>query len=157
MLLVSAFFLAVYFNCSWSMWERLSFYLFFSPYFFFVVPTCYRQQEFCLCLTAILTTSSIAVNFVNSTTFSTERLLAVASILEYFHRKSSHQFEHSHCIKSVHIRSYPGPHFPRIFPHSDWIGRDTQYLSLFSPNAGKCGENADQNNSEYEPYLRSVP
>ena len=26
----------------------------------------------------------------------------------------------------------------RIFPHSDWIRRDTLYLSVFSPNAGKC-------------------
>ena len=26
-----------------------------------------------------------------------------------------------------------------IFPHSDWIWRDTEYLSAFSPNAGKCG------------------
>ena len=26
-----------------------------------------------------------------------------------------------------------------IFPHSDWIRRDTPYLSVFSPNAGKCG------------------
>ena len=25
----------------------------------------------------------------------------------------------------------------RIFPHSDWIRRDTPYLSVFSPNAGK--------------------
>ena len=25
----------------------------------------------------------------------------------------------------------------RIFPHLDWIGRDTQYLSVFSRNAGK--------------------
>ena len=25
----------------------------------------------------------------------------------------------------------------RIFPHSDWIRRDTMYLSVFSPNAGK--------------------
>ena len=25
----------------------------------------------------------------------------------------------------------------RIFPHSDWIGRDTSHLSVFSPNAGK--------------------
>ena len=24
-----------------------------------------------------------------------------------------------------------------IFPHSDWIRRDTSYLSIFSPNAGK--------------------
>ena len=24
-----------------------------------------------------------------------------------------------HCVKSVSIRSYSGPHFSRIFPHSD--------------------------------------
>ena len=27
----------------------------------------------------------------------------------------------------------------RIFPHSDWIRRNTEYLSVFSPNAGKYG------------------
>ena len=27
----------------------------------------------------------------------------------------------------------------RIFPHSDWIRRDTEYLSVFSPNVGKHG------------------
>ena len=30
------------------------------------------------------------------------------------------------------------------------------YLSVFSPNAGKCWKNADQNNSEYGILLRSV-
>ena len=25
----------------------------------------------------------------------------------------------------------------RIFPHSDWIQKDTEYLSVFSPNTGK--------------------
>ena len=48
----------------------------------------------------------------------------------------------------------------RIFPHSDWIRRDTAdwirrdtpYLSVFSPNAGKyC-----QNNSKYEHFLRII-
>ena len=34
----------------------------------------------------------------------------------------------------------------RIFPHSDWIRRDTKYLSVFSPNAGKYGP-------EKTPYL----
>ena len=34
----------------------------------------------------------------------------------------------------------------RIFPHSDWIRRDTSYLSIFSPNAGKYGP-------EKIPYL----
>ena len=33
-----------------------------------------------------------------------------------------------------------------IFPHSDWIPRDTSYLSVFSPNAGKYGR-------EKTPYL----
>ena len=27
----------------------------------------------------------------------------------------------------------------RIFLHSDWIRKGTEYLSLLSPNAGKCG------------------
>ena len=27
----------------------------------------------------------------------------------------------------------------RIFPHSDWTRRDTEYLSVFSPNAGNYG------------------
>ena len=27
----------------------------------------------------------------------------------------------------------------RIFPHSDWILRDTEYFFVFSPNAGKYG------------------
>ena len=34
----------------------------------------------------------------------------------------------------------------RIFPHSDWIQRDTPYLSIFSPNVGKYGP-------EKTPYL----
>ena len=34
----------------------------------------------------------------------------------------------------------------RIFSHSDWLRRDTKYLSVFSPNAGKHGP-------EKTPYL----
>ena len=34
----------------------------------------------------------------------------------------------------------------RIFPHSNWMRRDTSYLSVFSPNAGKYGP-------EKTPYL----
>ena len=33
-----------------------------------------------------------------------------------------------------------------IFPHLDWIRRDTPYLSVFSPKAGKYGP-------ELTPYL----
>ena len=45
-----------------------------------------------------------------------------------------------YCVKSVRSRSYSGPHFSHIFPHSDWIRRDTEYLSVFCPNAGKMRE-----------------
>ena len=34
--------------------------------------------------------------------------------------------------------------------------RRDKYLSVFSPNAGKCRKNADQNNSEYGHFLRNV-
>ena len=36
----------------------------------------------------------------------------------------------------------------RILPHSDWIRRDTEYLSVFSQNAGKYGP-------EKTPYLET--
>ena len=61
-----------------------------------------------------------------------------------------------HCLKSVRIRSYSGPHFSHILLHLDRIWRDTPYLSVFNPNGGKCGKNPDQNNSEYRHFLRSV-
>ena len=35
-----------------------------------------------------------------------------------------------HCVKRIQIRS---------FPHSHWIRRDTPYLSVLTPNAGKNG------------------
>ena len=37
--------------------------------------------------------------------------------------------------KSVFIRSYSGPRFPAF----GLKRRDTPYLSVFSPNVGKCG------------------
>ena len=40
----------------------------------------------------------------------------------------------------------------RIFPYSDWIQRDALYVSVFSLNTGKCG----QNNSEYGQFLSST-
>ena len=45
-----------------------------------------------------------------------------------------------HCVKCVRIRSNSGPNFSRIFPHSDWIQRDTEYLQYsvrMRENAGK--------------------
>ena len=45
---------------------------------------------------------------------------------------------------------YPNTKFflVRIFPHSNWIRRDTSYLSVFSPNTGKYGP-------EKNPYLNT--
>ena len=49
-------------------------------------------------------------------------------------------------IQSLHEKS-PNTEFflVRIFPHSDWKRRDTKYLCVFSPNAGK-----------YEPEIAST-
>ena len=57
----------------------------------------------------------------------------------------------THSVKSVRIRCYSGPHFSCILPHSHWI----RSLSVFSPNVTKCEKNADENNIEYEHFLRS--
>ena len=44
-----------------------------------------------------------------------------------------------------------------FFPHFPAFRLNTErYLSIFSPNAGKCWKNADQNNSEYGLFLRNV-
>ena len=50
----------------------------------------------------------------------------------------------NHCIKSVHIRSFSGPHFPAFELNTEIYGvslsiRDMEYLSVFSLNAGKYG------------------
>ena len=39
-----------------------------------------------------------------------------------------------HCAKSVRIRKFSGPYFPAL-------GLNTEYLSVFIPNAGKYGPN----------------
>ena len=58
-----------------------------------------------------------------------------------------HSFYSARCFKSDYTNTMTGcekssnPEFflVRIFPHSDWIRRDTPCLSAFSPNAGKYG------------------
>ena len=67
---------------------------------------------------------------------------------------------HSHWKKLLYYSKFsvittPGEKCPntelflvRIFPHSDWIWRDTSYLSEFSLNAGKNGP-------EITPYLET--
>ena len=52
-----------------------------------------------------------------------------------------------YCFKSIYLKiltlceECPNTEFVliRIFPHSDWMRRDTPYLSVFSPNVGKYG------------------
>ena len=57
--------------------------------------------------------------------------------------------ENYHCVKSVRIRRYSGPHFSRIFPHSDWIlGR---YPPVFSPSAGKTRTRITSNTDTFYP------
>ena len=39
------------------------------------------------------------------------------------------------CVKSARIQSYSGPHFSRIFLHSDWISPNTgKMLTRITPN-----------------------
>ena len=47
-----------------------------------------------------------------------------------------------HCVKSFRIRSYSGPYIPA--------------LRRISPCSVQMWENTDQNNSEYDHFLRSV-
>ena len=56
-----------------------------------------------------------------------------------------------HCLKSVRVLIYSGPHFSRIFSYSNWIWRDTCIQS----ECGKCGKNVGQKNSEYRHFLLS--
>ena len=65
-----------------------------------------------------------------------------------------------HCVNSVSIRSYSGPHFPAFGLTSErygvlylWFRRDTEFC--ISPASVRMWENAEQNNSEYGHFLRS--
>ena len=59
----------------------------------------------------------------------------VGEYQKHFQKSWEHlEYQNMHCVRSVSIWNYSGLHFP----HSNWIRRDTSYLSVFSPNAGKC-------------------
>ena len=59
----------------------------------------------------------------------------------------SYDTSKQHCIKSVRIRSYSGPHFPAF-------GLNTEFC--ISPYSVQMRENADQNNSEYGHFFCAV-
>ena len=42
-----------------------------------------------------------------------------------------------HCVKCVRIRSFSGSYLPAFELNTEQ--RDTKYISVFNPNAGKCG------------------
>ena len=91
--------------------------------------------------------SLLVPNFVSSTFFgsfwyifrkSNNLWVTVSRVIFSFDRFADNS---NHCVKCVRIQSYSGPHFPSIYPHSNWIRRDTP--------------NANQSNSEYGHFLRS--
>ena len=49
-----------------------------------------------------------------------------------------------HCLKSIHIRSYPGPHFPAFGLNTKRHG-----VRSISPYSVRMWKNVDQNNSDY--------
>ena len=67
-----------------------------------------------------------------------KRIHTIAIMLEnYF--ICVHIVNYQVCQVPYYQVSIFGVFLVRIFPHSDGIRRDTEYLSVFSPNAGKCG------------------
>ena len=68
------------------------------------------------------------------------QLISYQEISKHYVLTTNHEFSmcrnlknyKGHCVKSVRIRNYSGPHLSRIFPHSDWIRRDTPYFPFSS-------------------------
>ena len=56
------------------------------------------------------------------------------------------------CVKKC---PYSELFWSAFFSHFPAFGLNLDRYSVFSLNAGKCGKNVDQNNSEYGYFLRS--
>ena len=67
---------------------------------------------------------------------------------------SSH-FRSLHCVRRVRIRSFSGPHFSRIFPHSDWIR--SPYSVRMRENLGKMRTRLTPNMDSLYAVLSSCP
>ena len=81
-------------------------------------------------------------------------------IFSIFHQSQAYQFNmnekherrvNMHCVKSVRIRSYSGPHFFRIFFIWTEYGVSLRNQSECEKMRKKCG----QNNCEYRHFLLS--
>ena len=76
-------------------------------------------------------------------------MLNKTCLLLLFSQKQVVWEENSRCLSNYSLREKclnTELYLARIFLHSDWIQRDTPYLSVFSPNTGKYGP-------EIAPYL----
>ena len=63
-----------------------------------------------------------------------------------------------HCVKSVPIQSYSGPHFPAFVLYGEIRSIQSELFGLYSnytEYSVRMRENVDQNNSEYEHFLRN--
>ena len=60
-------------------------------------------------------------------------------------------FISNHGVKRVRILTYSGPHFSRIFQHSDWIRRDNMspYSVQMRENLGKMRTRITQNTDSF--------
>ena len=87
------------------------------------------------------------VTFTEETLNGKLHFLCVISSMRHrrFYKKNTHPL---HCLKSVCIRSYSGPHFPAF-------GLNIERYSV-SPYSVRMRKNMDQNNFEYKHLLRNV-
>ena len=73
------------------------------------------------------------------------------SCLSFIGGGNSNKPKLNYCVKSVRIRSYSGPYFSRIFPHSDWIWTET----CISPYSVRMWENAGKMRTTITPNTDS--
>ena len=71
-------------------------------------------------------------------------------VLAFLHKTLS-EVDLEHCVKSVRIRSYSGPHIPAFGLNTETEYGETLRISLYSV---QMRENADQNNCEYGHFSR---
>ena len=106
----------------WEIFQR-------NTYFTYLLAICLKYFDHnCTCKV------SVAINYLVST-WVLSQTYKISTI--WLSEKSAIlAVSYSYCMRSVRIRSFP---YFGIFLHLDWIRRNTPYLSVFNPNAGKWG------------------
>ena len=64
--------------------------------------------------------------------------LVIVLSADYKDQMHLRQYEYSYLLTAWKLSVFR-VFLVRISPYSDWIRRNTPYLSVFSPNVGKCG------------------